>query len=1061
MSLTDQQREAARADRSVAVTAGAGTGKTHMLAERYLYHLESGYSPLSIVALTFTEKAATELRSRIRQTIRERLSNSEFIAELEAAQISTFHALAARICREHPNAAEVPPDFVVLDDLDGKVWLAEAFDDALDQIPLHLYEQVPYSSMRLIMRSLLDDPLTAEKALEKSRADWLPTIKNLREQAIETLLNDPDFQSACSILENHLGKTGDKLETMRVDALSAVQLVKNQQNINNSLVTLSKLRPDYGSRKNWLNEDDFLSVRAAGETIKRLTKDSIAKGEITLEPNEWDDQAEVILPALREAFVEVRAHLNQAKQRQRVLDFNDLEVHALKALKDQAVQDYYAQRWHAFLIDEFQDTNAIQGELLELLTATQLLTIVGDVKQSIYGFRRADITVFQSWCDRIHTIADPPKQLSLSFRTHQGLIQSINTIFEPVLNGLHQNLDAFRQEAPRLAPHLRALTVQDADGATLDQCRQIEAQQIAELIRQMIDARAMVYDKSTRSLRPIQYRDIAILSRTWSPLELYGQALESQGIPILQAGGGSLLETREAKDGWALLRFLADPTDDISLLSVLRSPFFAVSDRMLYEFAQTLREQTSWWKHLRNNATDEMNRVIQVLEQLLIGRRSEPPTRLLQLADRLTGYTAVIANLPNAPRREADWCGFLDFVRELEQGTNDVLSVVRRLKVLARGEVEVSRPALEAGDAVQLMTIHASKGLEWAVVVVADLSRKSAVDSAQVRFDPALGLAFKVEDEEGDKQKSALYTLLECRKRQAEKEESKRVLYVALTRARDCLILTAAGNKGGGLDVLRPGLEETVPIEEIMGDLKPMQALDVEPPPLSTLPKPILTHKLGSGLWELPVTALSDYAQCPKRFQYCYLDGHVGLRNGNGNYGTEIGTATHWALQHRIGNLEPLTTRFPHLPTAILQEALELAQRFHEQDIYLPYRHPEGMAEYSITLNLGQITLNGVIDWLTSDCVVDFKTDRDINPHHHRLQLWAYAKATGREVAHIAYLRHDKVHTFNAKDFVALQHEAEGIVEAISTGHYLPQPTAASCRNCSYLDLCEHGIRSG
>ncbi|UBF30457.1 UvrD-helicase domain-containing protein (plasmid) [Kovacikia minuta CCNUW1] len=1059
MSLTEQQRAAAHADRSVAVTAGAGTGKTHMLAERYQYHLESGYSPLSIVALTFTEKAATELRSRIRQTIRERLPNSEFIAELEAAQISTFHALATRICREHPHAAEVPPDFAVLDDLDGKVWLVEAFADALDHIPLPLYEQVPYSLMRSILRSLLDDPLTAEKALEKSRADWFPEVEKLQHTAWQELIKSRIWLGTKTILQSYAAP-GDKLNDMRECALEAIAAIEQKYDLAKSLESICTLRINIGKQAAWGSKENLDTIKDAIKDLRELAQNAQKQGLITLEPNEWDDQAEAMLPALREAFCVVRTHLNQAKQRQRVLDFNDLEIHALKALQDQSVRDYYAQRWHAFLIDEFQDTNAIQGELLELLTANQLLTIVGDVKQSIYGFRRADITVFQSWCNHIHRVDDPPKQLSLSFRTHQGLIQSINTIFEPILNGLHQNLDAFRQDAPHLAPHLRVLTVQNSDGTTLDQRRQIEAQQIAELIQQMVDDQVMVYDKSTRSLRPIQYRDIAILSRTWSPLELYGQALENQKIPILQAGGGSLLETREAKDGWALLRFLADPTDDIALLSVLRSPFFAVSDRTLFEFAQTLPEQISWWKHLQQPPTPEIEGAIQVLTKLLIERRSEPPTRLLQVADRLTGYGAVIANLPNAPRREADWRGFLDFVRQLEQGSNDVLTVVRRLKVLAQGAVEVPRPALEAGNAVQLMTIHASKGLEWAVVVVADLSRKSTVDSAPIRFDPALGLAFKLEDEDGDRQKSALYTLLEHRKRQAEQEETKRVLYVALTRARDSLILMAADSKGGSLEVLRSGLERAVPIEEITSDLDLMQAIDPNlPPPI--LPQRILTHPMGAGLWELPVTALSDYAQCPKRFQYRYLDGHVGLRNGNGNYGTEIGTATHWALQHRVGNLQPLATQFPHLPTAVLQEALELAQRFHGQDIYSPCHHPEGTAEYPITLDLGQITLNGVIDWLTPDCVVDFKTDRDINPHHHRLQLWAYAKATGREVAHLAYLRHDKVHTFNATDFAALQQEAEAMVEAISTGHYLPQPTATSCRDCPYLDLCEHGVHSG
>jgi ATP-dependent helicase/nuclease subunit A len=211
------------------------------------------------------------------------------------------------------------------------------------------------------------------------------------------------------------------------------------------------------------------------------------------------------------------------------------------------------------------------------------------------------------------------------------------------------------------------------------------------------------------------------------------------------------------------------------------------------------------------------------------------------------------------------------------------------------------------------MTIHASKGLEWPVVVVADLTRKSPSDSSQVRFDPDLGLAFQLADEEGDKQKSALYTLLEYRKREAEKEENKRVLYVALTRARDHLILTAAGSKGGGLDVLHPGLEGAVPVEEISMERDHLHPVDIEDPPLPSIPTRILTDTAGSGLWELPVTALTEYIQCPQRFRYRYVDGHLGYREANGNHGTEIGTVTHWALQHQIQELQPLSANFSHL----------------------------------------------------------------------------------------------------------------------------------------------------
>lgn len=190
MSLTEQQQRAAYAKGSVAVTAGAGTGKTHMLSERYLHFLRpsQGFSPLQMVAVTFTEKAATELRSRIREAVTQEMGDQlEVLAELEAAQISTFHSLATRICQEHPDRANVPPDFSVQDAVEGSLWQAEHFDAALAQLPARLYEAVPFSLMQSVLSALLADPLTAEKALEQNRADWLPALETFREALIVSI----------------------------------------------------------------------------------------------------------------------------------------------------------------------------------------------------------------------------------------------------------------------------------------------------------------------------------------------------------------------------------------------------------------------------------------------------------------------------------------------------------------------------------------------------------------------------------------------------------------------------------------------------------------------------------------------------------------------------------------------------------------------------------------------------------------------------------------------------------------------------------------------------------
>ena len=1077
MGLTEQQSQAAYTPGSVAVTAGAGTGKTHMLSERYLYFLQQGFSPLQMVAVTFTEKAATELRSRIRQTIAQQMSDRpDLLAELEAAQISTFHALAARICREHPDKAHVPPDFAVQDEIDSPIWLAETFAAALEQLPSHLYEAIPFSVMRDVLQALLADPLTAKEALQRDRAAWLPTLEIMRQQALNALLTSEDWKTGQAVLSTHAAP-GDKLDAYRLDALAAIATLEQGHDLADALDVLSSLKINVGSQKNWGGKEILTAVKAAISALRDLARDATKAGLITLAPNKFDDDTEVMLPAIREAFDWTWDSLQAAKYEQRFLDFNDLEIHALQALDDPTVQDYYAQRWQVFLIDEFQDTNPIQGQLLEKLTANATLTIVGDVKQSIYGFRRADVRVFQDWQARIH-IDDDPVELSLSFRTHRSLIQQINQVFAPVLDDLHQPLEAHRNESLEPTPEIQLYTVtvdeEDKDDKAIDTtkepCQRVEAQKIAALVEEMLNAPIQVHDKPSGELRPIRPGDIAILSRTWGPLELYGNAISAriwtppdqptlspQSIPVLQAGGGNLLETREAKDAWAILRFLADPSDSLALAAVLRSPFFAVSDRTLYAFAQSLPEKSSWWKHLQTTEDPLLARAYAVLKELLGARRTEAPTRLLQLSDRLTGYTAVIANLPGADRRMADWAGFVELVRSLEGGSFDVLAVVRRLKRIQAGEVKIPRPALAGGDAVSLMTIHGSKGLEWPVVIVPDLSRSLSGDSSAVRFDPALGVALKLEDEDGERQKSALYTLLEQRKKADDREESKRVLYVALTRARDRLILTSAAPSGGSLDILQPGLEGLIEPEAVA--FVPELAKPVPPvaPPLPPRPTQILAHAAGAGFSELPVTALSEYALCPQRFEFRYVQGHPGYREGDGS-GTAamaIGKLAHKALELKIRDFDTLKNHAPDLTGEQVLDALDCAERFHHAPDFAAYRAGALQWELPVSLTLGGITFNGFVDLVGEDFVLDFKSDRTIHPEHHQFQLWAYSQATAKPNAHIAYLRHDRLHTFNSDHLSELAASASALVNGLVKGDFTPTPSETSCGICPYAEVCE------
>ncbi|PMB42499.1 DNA helicase UvrD [Fischerella thermalis CCMEE 5330] len=1065
MSLTPQQQRAAYANGNVAVIAGAGTGKTHMLAERYLYHLQkSEFSPLEIVAVTFTDKAAAELRSRIRLLVSQKLpERSDLLAELEAAQISTIHALAMRICREHPQAADVPPDFTVLDELEGVLWVNQWLNEALDTLPVELYEKVPYSLMSQTLQVLLQDPIAAEKALAQGAEKWQELAQELQQKALRELLQHPTWQQARTTLQNYAGQASDRLEVeTRQPALQAMEAVDLKENITESLTVIAGLKINIGSKKNW-TDGGLEIVKETIKGLRNLVEKALKDGLVTLEFSVVDEQLKAILPALQEAFSSVQKYINQEKRRSRVLDFADLEVGALRALQDEQVQFYYAQRWRAFLVDEFQDTNPVQSEILQRLTQNTLLTIVGDAKQSIYGFRRADVEVFRSWCDRITNSGGNEEVLTTSFRTHKLLIDHINSIFTPLLGDLHQDLDAYRADCPNSYPPVQVYTVEAESDINKPQRLRVEAFHLAKLLKQMLDDQTLVYDKKTQTLRPIQPGDIAILSRTWEPLAVYGEALESVGVPVALAGGDNLLATREAKDGWALLRFLADPSDDLALVAVLRSPFFAVSDRVLFTLIQSQEEndtteqdeqsKTNWWQKLKSSDIPELQQPVQVLSQLLRDRNLEPPTRLLQIANHLTGYTAVITNLPGAARREADWRGFVELVQQLEHGSSDVFAAVRRLKRLAAAEIEIPRLPLSANDAVALMTIHAAKGLEWSVVVIPDLARSQPYTSETVYFDPAYGVALKLEDEQGETQKPVLYTCLEHLRKQREEAETLRVLYVALTRARDQLILTATDESGGSLSGLATGLAAAgISINTIPFNPELAQAPVPPEPPLPSEPHSLLINSVGSGLFELPVTALSEYAQCPKKFAYRFIQGHPGIGSGVGT-ARRVGTLAHLALERGIRDIETLAGFDVSLPKESVSEALQLAQRFEEVADFAQFQ--QGQWELPVNLKVGSLTFNGIVDLLGDDWVLDFKTDQEIAPERHRFQLWAYAQATGCTNAHIAYLRHDYLHTFSTEELQTTGQEAKILVQNILDGHFLANPSHTNCGFCVYQEICD------
>ncbi|BAW97988.1 ATP-dependent nuclease subunit A (plasmid) [[Synechococcus] sp. NIES-970] len=1069
MPLTEQQKAAVISKTSVSITAGAGTGKTHMLAARYLHHLNNdGLSPLEVVAMTFTEKAATELRARIRQAIaQEHPDRFDWLAEVEAAQISTFHAVAMRICREHPEAAGVPATFQPLDEWEGSIWQTEQLNLALAEMPAELYGEIPYSTLKMAIAALLGDPLSAREALERSREDWLPTLQDKQQRVIKNLLASETWQETQAIIAQYQGAPGDKLEQVRQTlAELMVDLERSREDITSdrfqsTLRALQTLKVGSGgAKKNWPSEDALKTVRSQAIACRDFVQKFPDISLLGLTLGELDKRETQWVTTLQGAFQWVEQRLKEIKQQARVLDFNDLEIYALQALEDPTVRDYYKDRWRAYLIDEFQDTNPTQGKLLEALTGRSeeqsKLTIVGDDKQSIYGFRRADVEVFRAWRSQLKNGVS----LTTSFRTHENLVNNINTVFRPVLGELHQDLDAHREEAPHDPLHLEIYRFAPEEKIGIAEARKVEAQQIAQLIYDMLSQGLEVWDKPTGELRAIAPKDIAILSRTWEPLDIYSQALAQWQIPFLQSSGGNLLDTHEALDGLSLLQFIANPNDDLALVAVLRSPFFTLSDRLLYELRFREKNQKCW-SRLKESDRPEVQKRVAILKQLLNKRNILTPSQLLQLADRLTGYSAVIANLPQATRRLADWQGFLELLRYLEQGTGDVLSVVRRLQRFQRHQIKIPRPPLEAADAVSLMTIHAAKGLEWSVVIVPDLTRKLSNTSAGILFDPEFGVALKQRDDQGKLQKSALFQLLEGNQKERENAEAKRVLYVALTRARDHLILTMPKEKGGALDLLQLD-PENFPIKEISPDLCPptesWQKDDKKhhSSELQPLPELLLDPARSNGI-ELPMTALTTYARCPQRFYFEQIIRHPGWREGESNYAAAIGSLTHTALEKNYLTIEQLDfhNQEPKLPPDKVAEALSLAHTFRTDPVFATVQ--QGDQEVALELHQNQLILNGRVDLIGEDFVLDVKTDGQINPAEHRFQLWAYARAAQKPRAYIAYLRKPHLYSFTPQDLEAIDQEAKTLMQQIIQRDYTPNPETKHCSYCAYSQICDAG----
>lgn len=856
MNLTPAQHRAIyEHHKNLVVVAGAGTGKTRVLVERYLALLDQHPEwPLNaLVAITFTRKAAQEMRDRVRQALEDRLGRAQNpneqhiwsgrIASMDSARIDTIHGLCATILRANAAEARLDPDFAVLDEVDAGILLESVIDDQLQAL---VDENDPAAQLLGEYDSkILRDALKsfAESELAEMPGDlfasWQMQWEQNAAQEIDILRQNTDFLASTNWQPpGGWPAVDDKLLIIWEECLHWLELLFRDVSVQNCLDSLRGLaggiKVNVGSASSWGSKEILAESKDALRLIRESAKTALENmGD---PPGAAEEKAARLLPIWYSLIRRVQAAYREAKQQQAALDFNDLERVTCDLLAHHATvrARYQNTEFKHVLVDEFQDTNGAQWEIVRGLAdpaAPGCLFVVGDQKQSIYAFRGADVSVFGGVRRTLTEIwgGDSEVMLSRSFRAHQPLVSCFNTLFERILTrdpdspvyeyqiDLGEAMDAHRQTPPADNPALEFWLV-DKDTAkaedenrtfNAEDFRRWEAFEIATRLRAMVEAGTSVFDR-VQGIRPIQYDDIALLFQSTSNITLYEDVFKAQGLPFVTVAGRGYYSRQEVWDLLNLLRALYNPADNLSLASALRSPLFAVSDDALLALRLVRdleNKRINLWDALDISHAvplDEQNLVAFARDCLydlraMAGRVTI--SELLREALARTGYLATLTGLADGARRRGNIEKLLEKAESSGKVTLGAFS--QYLNDLSAREVREGEALVDVEGAVTLMTVHASKGLEFPVVVLVDASwERGNRDGGLLIHDPRGGLSCKVYNPDEDKLVSPFNYKQSNRLREMrETAERKRLLYVAATRAQDTLIVSGqiSQNKDGKL----------------------------------------------------------------------------------------------------------------------------------------------------------------------------------------------------------------------------------------------------------------------
>jgi ATP-dependent helicase/nuclease subunit A len=841
LEARDAQARALAVDptRNVALEASAGTGKTRVLVDRYVGLLLSGVKPRNILAITFTRKAAAEMRQRIlddlarrhREGSLDRLLWREIRESITDIAIATIDAFCLTLLREFPLEADIDPGFDLADETETPRLVGEALDKTLriarglsvesPEIAL-LFAELGEFRLREGLARLIDRRLVADAALNRFVRYGGHQQSNI-DDAVSTLLSRlrAAFSSVPGGLEQFI-VTGPRHPDFDLLARDLRQLLGD--NALSPAVVQALLER---VREHLLTQ--------GGEPRKRLTyrKDEFRSGA---EYDRHVGTVAALAPYLVDALTQYRRDINavlaravrrllsialqqyeRVLRKHGVLDFSEVLKRTLMLLAqmDEFSRSRYKleARYQHVLVDEFQDTSRAQWQLVELLVRSwseglgmiasdrpPTVFIVGDRKQSIYGFRDAEVAVLDEaarYIEALRPVGQVRTAITRSFRSVRELLALVNDLCAAVEKNSGR-ADAFRYGEDDIFPVASVEASENEPlglvGAASDQA---QAEAVAEEIARLLGEGVTVRDRETGIRRAVRPGDIGILFRTRESHRVFEDALARRRVPFYVYKGLGFFDADEIKDVLALLGFLANPASELRAAAFLRSRFIRVSDEGLKKLAPELSNAIvqldapaaflvldDYDRARLERARADVPRWLKLVDHL-------PPAELL---DRVLAESAYAAEIGGRAYRQAreNLKKIRSLVRRIQnRGYATLDRIVDHFSQLVAGGDE-SNAIVDAVDAVNLMTVHAAKGLEFPVVFVVNLNRGSGGSGEAIRVVAGAGGDAEPSVAIGEYQSDADKDL-----EAKDAEEAKRLLYVALTRARDRLYLAATLTSDG------------------------------------------------------------------------------------------------------------------------------------------------------------------------------------------------------------------------------------------------------------------------